>query len=144
MNSKLKEYCEFLRTKIDKDVTKIQIVGEVIPCQSGYSYGRVEPEVLAFSIVLYRNSAVESFFPIEIIHSWHLKTVPVIHIARYGEIKDKLRGLAEGMEQVSGKETHIREGVVVRPRIDRKSSRGTWLRLKIINPKYKETGEELS
>lgn len=144
INSKLNEYCQYLKTKVGEDVTKIQIVGEVIPCQGGYSYGQVEPKVAAFNVTLYRSGNVESFFPVEIIYSWHLEVVPVLAIARYGEIKDKLRGLAEGMEQVSGKELHIREGVVVRPKIDRKSSRGTWLRLKIINPKYKETGEELS
>jgi hypothetical protein len=45
---------------------------------------------------------------------------------------------------VSGKELHIREGVVLRPYIDRDAKDGTKLRLKIINPAYKETGEEIN
>jgi hypothetical protein len=48
------------------------------------------------------------------------------------------------MEQVSGKQHHIREGVVLRPYIDRDAKDGTKLRLKIINPKYRETGEEIN
>lgn len=49
---------------------------------------------------------------------------------------------AEGKEQVSGKETHIREGGVITPKTLRRAKDGTWLQLKMINPKYKPTGEE--
>ena len=52
--------------------------------------------------------------------------------------------LCKGNELVSGREIHIREGVVLRPYIDRDARDGTKLRLKIINPKYKETGEEIN
>jgi hypothetical protein len=52
--------------------------------------------------------------------------------------------LCKGNELVSGKEVHIREGVVLRPYIDRNAKDGTKLRLKIINPAYKETGEEIN
>jgi len=52
--------------------------------------------------------------------------------------------LCKGKELVSGKELHIREGVVLRPYIDRDAKDGTKLRLKIINPSYKETGEEIN
>jgi len=45
---------------------------------------------------------------------------------------------------VSGKQLHIREGVVVRPYVDRRASDGRRLALKLINPKYKETGEEIN
>jgi hypothetical protein len=43
------------------------------------------------------------------------------------------------METVSGKQLHIREGVVIRCARD-----NTKLRLKLINPKYKESGDEIS
>jgi hypothetical protein len=45
---------------------------------------------------------------------------------------------------VSGNQVHIREGVVLRPYIDRDTKDGTKLRLKIINPAYKESGEEIN
>jgi hypothetical protein len=44
----------------------------------------------------------------------------------------------------SGKQLHIREGVVIRPYIDRCARDNTKLRLKLINPKYKESGDEIS
>jgi hypothetical protein len=52
--------------------------------------------------------------------------------------------LCKGNELVSGKQIHIREGVVLRPYIDRNAVDGTKLRLKIINPAYRETGEEIN
>ena len=52
--------------------------------------------------------------------------------------------LCKGNELVSGKQVHIREGVVLRPYIDRNAVDGTKLRLKIINPAYRETGEEIN
>ena len=52
--------------------------------------------------------------------------------------------LCKGNELVSGKEVHIREGVVLRPYIDRNAKDRTKLRLKIINPAYKESGEEIN
>jgi hypothetical protein len=52
--------------------------------------------------------------------------------------------LCKGNELVSGSQKHIREGVVLRPYIDRNATDGTKLRLKIINPAYKESGEEIN
>lgn len=42
------------------------------------------------------------------------------------------------------KEHHIREGIAVRPKIDRYAEDGTRLMVKLINPKYKESGEEFN
>jgi hypothetical protein len=50
--------------------------------------------------------------------------------------------MCKGMETVSGKQLHIREGVVIRPYIDRCARYNTKLRLKLINPKYKESGDD--
>ena len=51
---------------------------------------------------------------------------------------------ARAKKQVSGQALHIREGVVVRPHLDRRAEDGEWLKLKVINPAYKETGEEFN
>jgi len=52
--------------------------------------------------------------------------------------------LCKGNELVSGKQVHIREGAVLRPYVDRNAVDGTKLRLKIINPAYRENGEEIN
>ena len=68
-----------------------------------------------------------------------------IHKTRIDYILPKnIVDLCKGNELVSGREVHIREGVVLRPYIDRAAVDGTKLRLKIINPAYKETGEEIN
>jgi len=56
----------------------------------------------------------------------------------------RLLVFSKGMELVSGKGLHIKEGVVISPYIDRFAMDGTRLRLKVINPKYKETGDEIN
>lgn len=55
-----------------------------------------------------------------------------------------LRPLARGKEQVSGRELHIREGIVVTPRQPRPSREGWNLALKIINDKFKSSDEDPS
>ena len=68
--------------------------------------------------------------------------VPIVYIGRFGDAD--LKSLCKGNEMVSGKELHIREGVVVRPVVMRFAEDGTRLFLKVINPAYKETGEEFN
>lgn len=55
-----------------------------------------------------------------------------------------LRQLARGKEQVSGREMHIREGIVVTPRQPRPSREGWNLALKIISDKFKGSDEDPS
>lgn len=55
-----------------------------------------------------------------------------------------LRQLARGKEQVSGRELHIREGIVVTPRQPRPSREGWNLALKIINDKFKGSDDDPS
>lgn len=142
-NTTLKEFAKAL-AQLEPDAKTIQLVGEVIPCQKGYTYGvdPAIPRVLLFSVSIMKLDLTEIHTAIDS----STCGIAVPHVARgtYGELKDKLRALAEGKEQVSGKELHIREGIVVRPFPDRKSRKGNWLRLKIINPKYKESGEEFN
>lgn len=70
--------------------------------------------------------------------------VPVLYEGPFDEATvRKLRG---GLETVSGKGLHIREGVVVAPKVPRFAADGSDLSVKLISDAYakKETGEEYS
>ena len=161
MASKNDSIVEKIKNSFDKGV--VQVFGEVIPVQKGYNYGQSKPTVRIFDIRVDGNSIPYDKVSDEFKEIW----VPIIYD---GELKliekevvlfsdtergihktkktyllsDEITNLCKGMEQVSGKQHHIREGVVLRPYIDRDAKDGTKLRLKIINPKYKETGEEIN
>lgn len=141
----------------------VQIFGEVVPVQSGYNYGQTKPTVRIFDIRVDGVSTPYDQVPEDFKTIW----TPVIYdgtlnleekeVVVYEDDERGIRktridyilpkeiiDLCKGNELVSGKQLHIREGVVLRPYIDRVSTDGTKLRLKIINPAYKETGEEIN
>jgi len=128
----------------------ITLHGEVVPAQPGYNYGQTKPVVKVFGISCetwrFDYALVLSLQKyLKDVIGRNLDWVPVLYD---GPFKDAdLYTLAKGKEQVSGKELHIREGVVVQPFKPRKTTTGGYnLLLKVINPAYarKETGEELS
>lgn len=120
--------------------TSVQVFGELVPCQGGaWTYGETGgTTVMVFDVRLNGISAPYDKLAPEWADAW----VPVIYRGPFDV--EQARSLREGMEQVSGKQLHIREGVVVRPYVDRRASDERRLALKLINPKYKETGEEIS
>lgn len=141
----------------------IQVFGEVVPVQKGYSYGQTNPTVRIFDVRVNGESIPYDKVPQDFSEIW----VPVIYDGTLNleekEVliyEDRERGirkvridnilpkdvvnLCKGKELVSKKSIHIREGVVIRPYIDRFAKDGTKLRLKVINPAYKETGEEIN
>lgn len=136
--------------KITRNYTTgvIQVFAEVIPVQGGYGYGQLKPTVRIFDIRINGVSIPYDVVSSEFRDIW----VPVVFDGSINLIeKDggyilpkEITDLCKGMELVSGKSVHIREGVVIRPYIDRDARDGTKLRLKIINPSYKETGEEIN
>jgi RNA ligase (TIGR02306 family) len=152
-------------TKISKNFTTgvVQIFGEVVPVQSGYSYGQTKPTSRLFDVRHNGESIPYDLVAEDFKNLW----VPVvfdgvlnldkkevviysdpekdIHKTRIDYLLPKsIVDLCKGNELVSGKQVHIREGVVLRPYIDRNAVDGTKLRLKIINPAYKESGEEIN
>jgi RNA ligase (TIGR02306 family) len=121
----------------------VQIFGEVLPVQGGnWTYGLDpnKPEIRIFDARVDGKSS-HSLRDM-LMDLW----VPIIIVAEHGSIKDCLHEFCAGMECVSGKSLRIREGIVMRPVVDRYASDGTRLMVKIINPAYakKETGEEIS
>jgi len=121
------------------DGTVIQVFAELIPCQGGnWSYGQSKPTLRIFDIWVGGYSIPYHEVPEYLQHLW----VPILF---HGDFNlDTIRPLREGKEQVSGRQLHIREGIVVRPHTLRRASDGTWLQLKLINPLYKQTGEEIN
>lgn len=122
-----------------KEETVVQVFGEVVPTQGGnWNYGKKNPTLIIFKIIV--NGVVLPFDIVspELRENW----VPVVYDGLYENVQE-LRKLCEGNEMVSGEQLHIKEGVVISPYIERKA-KGTRLFVKVINPKYKETGEELS
>ena len=151
--------------KIRKNFTNgvVQVFGEVVPVQSGYNYGQSKPTSRLFDIRHNGESIPYDMVADDFKSLW----VPVVYDGTLNLDKkeviiysDSERGIhktkidyllpksivdmCKGNELVSGKQLHIREGVILRPYIDRNAVDGTKLRLKIINPAYKETGEEIN
>ena len=141
----------------------VQIFGEIIPVQKGYNYGQTDLTLRLFDVRLNGKSIEYDRVPDEFREIW----VPVIydgeckmnskevilHKSHDGQIletkttnvlSEEITELCKGTELVSGRSQHIREGIVVRPYKDRLAHDGTKLRLKILNPAYKETGEEFN
>lgn len=117
----------------------VQVFGELLPCQgAAWSYGAQRKTVRVFDVRVNGKSV-----PFDaIMDVWGDVWVPVLMHGPFDAAE--ARALRAGMEMVSGKQLHIREGVVVRPYIDRRAADGTRLALKIINPAYKETGDEIN
>lgn len=140
------EFREVTNSRESKSGT-IQFFGEVIPVQGGkWTYGidPNRPEVRLFDIRVNGDSVNVTSIDGELGEKLRSLWVPVVSTGQYTEMN--FPELCKGNELVSGEGVHIREGVVVRPSVDRCASDGTRLMVKVINPKYakKETGEEIS
>lgn len=140
----------------------IQIFGELVPIQNGFTYGFKDPHILVFDIRHDGKSIPHDLVPIDFKNIWvpvvydgelNLNSMEqVIYVDPNGSKKTKINYLlpdwvqkiAEVNERVSGRELHIEEGVVIRPYIDRNAKDGTPLRLKVISKLYKENGEEIN
>jgi RNA ligase (TIGR02306 family) len=124
--------------RLEKNCKTVQVFGEALPCQS-LKYGFVNPTMLIFGVAIDGISIPYD----QLSKEWQNFWVPILYDGEYRDINN-LKRLALGNEQVTGEEIHIKEGVVIRPYQDRRASDGTWLKVKVINPKYKETGEEFN
>ncbi|MCD0159744.1 RNA ligase (ATP) [Deinococcus sp. 6YEL10] len=124
----------------DPHTDHLQVIGEVIPAQKGYSYGQTVPTVFIFDVMFRGNVLPLSTVPASLYTLW----VPIL-AQNLPVDPAQLRKFAKGKETVSGKGVHIREGVVVRPTdVTRRTPSGDRLHLKIINDAYKETGDEFN
>lgn len=155
----------FEKIKSEFSEGTIQIFGELVPIQSGYDYGQTKDTIKIFDVrkdnisipydlvpQVFKDQWVPIVFdgPIELVETevvLYSDPEKGIHkTKKVSSLPVDIIKLCEGMELVSGKSKHIREGVVIRPYLDRRASDNTLLRLKIINPKYAKTatGEEIN
>lgn len=119
---------------------ELQIFGEVVPVQKGFSYGQQKPTVFIIKVIHEGIRLPRADWP-----QWFREhAVPVLYEGPFEE--SVLRNLRGGMETVSGKGLHIREGIVVTPINPRFAADGSDLGVKLISDAYakKETGEEYS
>lgn len=122
----------------------VQVMGEVIPAQKGFDYGVAEGEVvlklfrLEVNRVRYSVGLLDPETAGELLDRWVPWEIVPFHL-------ETIEKMAKGMEGLSGKQRHIKEGVVVEPLEPRAARRSNWpLILKVINPKYKGEDEDIS
>jgi RNA ligase (TIGR02306 family) len=116
----------------------VQIFGEVIPVQKGFSYGCDKPQILFFKLVVDGEIIVYEEVPQAIKDNW----VPLLYEGEFD--LTRIVPLCENMkrETVSGQNLHIAEGGVVAPIVPRLSSDGFDLQLKIISKAYAKVEDE--
>ncbi len=119
---------------------EVQIFAEVLPIQKGFSYGFQKPTLRIFKVI--HNGAILEYDTLPEWCKQHF--VPILYRGAF-DLEQILR-LKEGLETVSGRGLHIREGVVLVPAQPRLNSDHHDLAVKLISEKYakKETGEEIS
>lgn len=125
---------EYLKDNQEEKNKTWQIFGECFPCQKGFNYGTSKPDLRLFRVII---DGVEQGcnIPKFLKKLW----VPIIYDGPFD--LNILIDKANGKEQISGKELHISEGIVLQPFNRRKSSEGWELLIKILNKKYKEDEE---
>jgi len=120
----------------------IQVFTEVFPCQgAGFMYGATAPTLRVYRVFVdgVELSVDQVRDTLPLVHDlW----VPVLYRGPFDLAT--LVALAAGKEQVSGRQAHIREGIVIAPATPRRSREGFGLFLKVINPKYKDSEEFIS
>ena len=116
----------------------IQVVAELIPCHRKFGYGQTKPMLRIFKLIV---NGVE--LPLSYVLGPDspvgeaVQKLWVPFIARIPFEPSTFAQYANGMEQVSGKELHIREGVVITPVTPRNDSEGHGLAIKFLNEKFK-------
>lgn len=121
----------------------IYILGEVFGTgvqDLGYGANAAQDETLGFRVFdIYEGYPGEGmYFDDHFVDmackQWGLDRVPVLYRGPFS--KEKLLELTDGKEEVSGKGQHIREGVVVRPRIERRDYKLGRVQLKSVSEDY--------
>ena len=119
----------------------VQVFAEAVPCQKGFNYGQSKPILFIFRVEVNNKWLNIDDIPEELKKMW----VPILYQGPFDLAK--ILPLREGMESVSGKGKHIKEGVVLSThphRMSQFSKQRFPLFVKLLNPSYKESGEEFN
>lgn len=119
----------------------VQVFGEVVPVQSGFTYGFNKPWLLIFRVEVEGRQLAYDEVPEVFKKHW----VPILYRGPFDVAK--ITEVCKGSEQVSGKVLHIKEGGVVAPIVPRDSnlSKSRFnLMVKVLNPKYKDDPESFN
>lgn len=101
--------------------TPVYILGEVFGpgVQAGFTYGFSKPTFRAFDVYVGRPGQgryLHEFEKMAVLHELKIERVPVVY---FGEWKtDLIQKYTSGAETLSGKATHMREGVVITPQLE--------------------------
>lgn len=130
--------------QIKEERATIWLLGEVFGVQKGYGYGAngETPGFRAFAIkVGYEHISNRDMF--ESLCSYNfIRIAPVLYRGPFS--KEALKQYTDGKETITGNETHIREGIVVTPVLERRHPDIGRVILKSVSDIYlgKSTGEE--
>lgn len=120
--------------EIFSEFEKVFVLGEVFGTFNGrkiqdltYSY-----DTLQFRVFDIRIDGKYIPYDQMLVYAKKLNLVPV-PLLYYGPYKESIKELARGKESVSGNESHIREGVVIKSSIENEKKRHIY---KIISPEY--------
>ena len=117
----------------------VQLFGEVLPVQKGFSYGFDTPVVRLFEVRVDGESVAYRDLSETLRALW----VPMLDEGPLDLAR--IQALAKGQETVSGRALHLKEGVVVRPADPaRRAQDGSRLQLKVLNPKYKDADDAIN
>lgn len=124
-----------------KEEVVVQVFGEVVPAQgANWTYGKMSSSLILFKLMLNGESV-----PYDKVSGNELRShwVTVLYDGPYENVEE-LKKLCKGKETISGNQLHIKEGIVIAPYEERRAKDGTRLSVKVLNPEYKETGEEIN
>lgn len=124
----------FLKYYPGFDQCEVQIIGEVVPYQSGFSYGYSVPTVKVFRVILNTQEQFYGSFP------EYLDWVPLLYNGPY--ILENILPFTKGPETVSGKFLHVKEGGVLSP-VPLRKINNTPLMVKLINEKFKDDNDDI-
>lgn len=101
--------------------TAVFIVGEIFgpKVQTGFAYGFDKPTLRVFDIYIglpRRGRYLHEFEKMTIIKDLNLERVPILYFGPWS--KELIKRYTSGKETLSGKQTHMREGVIITPQLE--------------------------
>lgn len=119
--------------------TAVYIVGEIFGpgVQSGFTYGLTKPTFLAFDVYVGlpgKGRYLHEFEKAMLLHDLKINRVPILYSGPWS--KTIIEKYTSGKETLSGKQDHMREGIVITPQLEYTTSEIGRVILKSVSPEY--------